>query len=189
MAELLDATTTEPPQSHNQRTGSYYPLATWLALRKDYIQGKGTLEPLCQKHGVVYDTAKTKSAEEDWTGQRRTWLERATKALVPPQEKELVTPPTQPQSASDTKLGQVERQLGKIDLLIEDSDDPKELNSLVQAKERLLNAWSLLTGFERPGIRRRSSKRSSYQSAQPIEPDPVPVQAIPARPLGWEYDG
>lgn len=72
------------------------------------------------------------------------------------------------------KQARVEAQLTRIDELLDDSDDYKEINALTQAKERLLNAWALLTGFPRPGVRRQSKGRSTPTDVQPIGLAPQP---------------
>lgn len=86
------------------------------------------------------------------------------------------------------KQRKVEVQLASIDRLLDASKDYKEINALTQAKERLLNAWALLTGFPRPGVRKQSKTRQTLSDVSPLglssasdTPSPS-VQQSPSQP-------
>jgi hypothetical protein len=122
---------------------------------------------------------------KDFDLKQQLELKRATE---PAREQEQALSQAAP-STQQGKLAKVEAQLEQVDDMLKECVSARDLSALTQAKERLLNAWSLLTGFERPGVRRRTKSRSGYQAVQPIEPDPEPSPAMPAKPLGWEYEG
>lgn len=56
--------------------------------------------------------------------------------------------------AQSEKLERVETQLARVDAMFEKCKTPRDMDMLARAKERLLNAWALLTGFPRPGVRK-----------------------------------
>lgn len=91
------------------------------------------------------------------------------------------------QTPIEAKIAQTEQQLARIDELLNEEQDWKAIDALTKAKDRLRSDWALLTGFERPGIRKASRQRRTAQDIQPLpSPDPVPV--VPDKPLGWEYE-
>jgi hypothetical protein len=82
----------------------------------------------------------------------------------------------------NAKVVRIESQLARLDEMLDESADYKEINALTQAKERLLNAWALLTGFPRPGVRRQSKTRSTPQDITPLGPSSgpdTPSQSVP----------
>jgi hypothetical protein len=111
---------------------------------------------------------------------------RRTAKLAAIERETLLKKLQQPTPLTEKEM-RVERQLKAVDDLLDDSDDPKEIASLTQAKERLLNMWSLITGHSK-----RKRPRQPIQDIQPIPVDPQPVYPTasvqPAKPLGWEYD-
>lgn len=109
---------------------------------------------------------------------RRLKAERALNAID--LAKALIDAMPEQQPLSD-KTGRVEKQLAKLDRLIDAANEAKELNALIQAKERLLNAWALLTGFPRPGTRKAPRTRSNGLAVDP-SPAPQPLVSTPAQP-------
>lgn len=81
------------------------------------------------------------------------------------------------QTPLSAKQRRIEAQLQRLDDLLDESEDYKEINALTQAKERLMGIWCRLTGFPREGVRKQSKSRSTLPDVQPLSPDPVsPVQ-------------
>jgi hypothetical protein len=97
----------------------------------------------------------------------------------------------QPLTPLQVRIKRTEAQLDQLDELIEDCS-AREYPALTQAKERLLKAWALLSGFPSPGVRKQTRQRQPLTDIQPIPVDPQPVYPTasvqPAKPLGWEYD-
>lgn len=67
----------------------------------------------------------------------------------------------------------------RIDELIDNTEDGLELSRLIQSKERLLDVWSLLTGYPRPGIRRAARRSNPLFEAQPAQPEVDPHEDPP----------
>lgn len=182
-------TTTEPPQARYRPTTEQR-----RNVREAYIQGKGSLRVLAERFGISFSTVKDWHFEEGWTELRNKYdansLAKLAKSIEPAAT--VVIAETPPVTTQAGKLAVVEKQLENVDKLLTECEDAKELNSLTQAKERLLNAWALLTGFERPGVRKAKRTRQTIADIQPIPAEPQPVYPTasvqPAKPLGWEYD-
>lgn len=86
--------------------------------------------------------------------------------------------PRMPETVTITEPlnGRVKRvgfQIERINRLIERTNNGKELAALVQALDRLYGIWCLLTGFERPGIRKPRKTRTV-----PVQPEPEPAQHV-----------
>jgi transposase-like protein len=151
------------------------------AVRACYVTGQGTVAWCARKHQVNEDTAYGWSDDEDWAELRTAFDEREAQRLV---ERTLpATPEPKPEPIragltpdQNQKLSQVEDQLSQIDRAIAEADQ-RSLPGLWKAKSMALDAWSLLTGFPRPGVRKQSRPSRSMPDLQPVVSSPEPVQA------------
>lgn len=134
------------------------------SVKLDYVQGKGSVRQCAARHSVCFQTANAWSRDEKWTALRRKFAEKANATLFDFDSKirstteQKQTPESAKPTTSNDKLSKVEKQLETIDKMIEEVYDVKELTSLLQAKERLLDMWSLLTGFPKPGVRKTTKR-------------------------------
>lgn len=150
------------------------------AVRQCYVTGQGTVAYCARQHGVVEDTAYGWSDDEDWGELRQAFDYREQARLI---EQTLpATPKQEPDPIragmsqdQHQKLEQVEAQLSQIDRAIAESDE-RSLPGLWKAKSMALDAWSLLTGFPRPGVRKQTKPGRNAPNLQPVvnQSDPVP---------------
>lgn len=141
-------------------------------LRNAYIAGEGSIRQLAELHGIPEDTVRNWCRREKWGGLRSKFDTRDNERLVSlaaPVPQRVIEAPAMAKTPAEAKLDAVEAQLKKVDRLMAESEDYKELEALSRAKERFLNQWCILTGFPRPGVRRQTKQKSS-QSFQPLEP-------------------
>ncbi len=109
--------------------------------------------------------------------QRSADVRRAAKLRAKEREA-LLAKLTDPRPLTDKQM-RVERQMARLDDLLDDTDDPKEINTLCQAKERLTGIWCRLTGFPREGVRKVSKGRSSLPDLMPVVSPIAPGQSLP----------
>jgi hypothetical protein len=120
---------------------------------------------------------------------RRAKLERAKQAealaLTLAQQ---VAEQTVAKPALRDKAAILELQIGKVDELLAEATDAKEIGVLAMAKERFINTWGYITGHEKPPTAKTRRQRQPIQDIQPIPAMIEPVPVVPSKPLGWEYD-
>jgi transposase-like protein len=178
--------TTEPNQASTElepvRQARAKPTpAQKRAVRECYITGQGSVAFCARKHGVSEDTAYGWSDDDEWGDLRRAFdyreQERLTERTRPAEPKPGPDPIRAAMSTSQQqKLDQVEDQLTKLDEAMGRADE-RSLPGLWKAKSMALDAWSLLTGFPRPGVRKQSRPSRSIPDLQPVVSAPEPVQA------------
>lgn len=157
-------TATEPkaPPKH-------YALSTKMALKSDYIQGKGSLRDLAIKHSVAETRAYAWSKEEKWGPARKAWIDAQDRRLNAPPEpmpaQPLIVQET-PQS-SNSRVDEINKRIDEVTGAMADAVLPKDVQALSMALDRLYNIWSLLTGHPRPGVRKEVKGRSKVTYAQP----------------------
>jgi hypothetical protein len=70
---------------------SSIPIEKWIAIETDYIQGKGTVDELAVRHGMVISTVRNRCFGHRWHSKRKEFIERSRQnaistqpGLVPP---------------------------------------------------------------------------------------------------------
>jgi hypothetical protein len=61
----------------------------------------------------------------------------------------------------NTRIGQIETKIDQTLAAYEKAKEPRDLQSLALALDKLWRTWALLTGHETPGIRRSKTRRDS----------------------------
>ena len=173
----------EAPQAsegQTQSSGERYPLKTWLAVRKDFIAGLGSVNDCCKLPGVNYQTAKTRAFKEQWVKLRDAAIARQM-AQDEPQPVEPTQPtPAPPKDVADPfreeSLARVRKQLTTLDLLFETESekpnpDTKRLKELSDSIKSLSIREFDLSGRLKSGTMRPKAERSPRQSAnvQPLD--------------------
>lgn len=145
---VVNSTTESPPKNRRK-----WPLETRRKVRNAYITGKGSVLACAQLFGVPQDTAQDWADLEDWTQLRRDFETQELQKILPASPE---TPPSPPQDATTQtgKLAVVEEQLKQLDEIMKGCTNPDTIRKLWDAKNRALDAWALLTGFPRPGVRK-----------------------------------
>lgn len=151
----------------------HYPLALKLAFKRDFIHGKGTAEALAHKHRVSYHTARQWVADGKWTKTRALWLKKQemmdeTAVAVPAPE----TPEQVAKQTLSDRVKIIESRIREGEESLANAADAKEFQALCIGLEKLYSIWSLLTGHERPGVRRPQRSKRSMPSMQGLpQPD------------------
>ena len=158
---------TDPVQTP-LRPPKQFPLATWLALKADYVHGKGAIADLCRKYGLSRDRAYKRSGRENWSDLRDKYMEAQNRKLETAEQDGQAPAPKPPsdgqvQTRADKVLSQID-QLDRAISVCSAVDYPK----LADAKAKL---WGLI--FPKPGTIRKNRKPIN-QTIEPIEPVPVP---------------
>jgi len=138
-------------------------LAEKLKLRKAYVRGEGSLEALCAKQHISYQTAHVWSTAEKWPKLKMAYDKQELLKLIGAVENE------QPRNNGGTIT---ERQLEMVNYSILACDDANEIAKLTRAKLDLQEAlWIERNGFK-PGTQ-RPSRRGNNRAAIPT-PEPQP---------------
>jgi len=175
-----------PPQAQSQPTPrpSRPTQAQRRAVRKAYIEGRGTLPVLCQQFGLAYGTVKTWCTKEDWQSLRADFDKRTLEAGMPPPV--APAPPAQPQSPLQAQISRIESQLSEIEGRMRGCENPKSLADFSAAHARLFDAWCTLTGTPRPGVRKQPKGQARglpiftpTESATPPVVVPLPAPEVP----------
>ena len=63
------------------------------------------------------------------------------------------------------------KQITRLEQLMEDEDDAGTLSKLATAHQKLFDAWMVLTGTPRPGVRKtgRKERQTAMPTPQPVE--------------------
>jgi len=162
----------QQPETSPAPTHRHHPLSVWLAIRNEFVTGKGSLDSLCSKHGISMNTAKPRSIREKWTEKREQWLARQLAKTEP----ETVTTPEQPKS--DTDPGSLQARIETIQTRIQEgeaalgqAENGKEFQSIATGLKNLYEIWSLLTGHEKPGIRKSNLPKRKTLTLPTPEPE------------------
>ena len=146
------------------------PLATWNEMRRQFVEGEGTIVNLCQKAGALPCTAYARARREGWTRLRREREKAQLAALVPSVPAVPEIPPT-PENEMTQKLRRLESQLARLDDKLDTEEDAAKLDRLASAKTRLFGQWQILRGVPLPGSRHPAKERPKPQvTTQPISP-------------------
>lgn len=163
-------TSTEPVLTQDQP--KHHPLSFWLALRQEFVTGKGSLDWLCTKHGVSMNTAKPRCTREKWVEKRTAWLIRQQAKLEPTPE------PAPQQPKIDADITGLEQRISIIGLRIQEgeaalgqAENGKEFQSIATGLTHLYGIWALLTGHEKPGIRKTKPAKSRSGTVPVPEPE------------------
>lgn len=118
-------------------------------------------------------------------GRRGNAILQARRLNPPPQEEPKQIPlskPLQLQSKPiDLRVRTIDKMIDRTTRNFLSTDDPREMQALAMALDRLLGSWSLLTGHPRPGVRRvtKDSNRSPGPAFSPQDhedpPSPEPL--------------
>lgn len=144
--------------------------ASKLAIKTDYVHGLGNLRTLADRHNLNQTTVFGWCQDEDWVGQRQRWLESQDKKLTQP-EPEPAPQPAQVTASLDPRARQIETLIDKAITAFELADEPREMQALAQALDRLYQTWALLTGHEKPGIRKTKPAKSRSGTVPVPEPE------------------
>lgn len=176
----MDSTETEPKPFRVIR--GQWPIETQLLLRKEYITGQGSLPALCEKHRIPFKTAVEWHKDGEWTKKRKQWVEQKKRNF----DRQLTYPGTdspesvsQPEQMQDitpqtpvARAQRIDRLITKAEAALENALDAREMQAAAMALDRLYSTWSLLTGHERPGVRKAQRPRRG-----PVDLDGMPSAA------------
>lgn len=139
----------------------HWPLETRLLLRKEYITGKGSLPALCEKHRIPLNTAEEWQGDGEWTKHRTSWR-KAHEARLTRQE---ITGEALPETTEQREIKGLDERVNEVEKMIDEATqafstavDAREMQAVAMTLDRLYTTWSLLTGHERPGIRKPSNR-------------------------------
>lgn len=151
-------------------------------VRECYVTGQHSLSVCAQKHGVSEHTAYNWSDQEDWGDLRRAFDYQEQERLLSRTKPAEPTPQptiTYPKGSQQDKLLAIETQLEQLDTALKECDE-KSYASLWKAKSLALDAWALLTGFPRPGVRRPSKNRPTLTDVSPLGLSSAPDTPSPS---------
>lgn len=83
--------------------------------------------------------------------------------------------PTQPIAVDETaikvasRVQEIESQLDLVTSKLLKAREPRDVQALAMALDRLYGIWSLLTGHPRPGVRRDVKRRGPSSFASPVD--------------------
>lgn len=83
-------------------------------------------------------------------------------------------PPPPKELAKDARVRALDGLIQKTIERFKESTEPRDMQALAMALDRLLGSWSLLTGHPRPGTARPSKRGSAPSSFQALEPEITP---------------
>lgn len=173
-AAVIQETTNSPLASQlstNTPPPKYYPLATKLKCRNDFISGKGKLPELASKYGINLMTMQSWSCADKWTRRRKQYMQRAAARFEAQGETPNDDAPL-PANPNDTngRIREVEGQIQQIATAMREAKSGRELRDLAMAQKLVLDSWSLLTGHPRPGTRRQARKGGSSRQSSDFGP-------------------
>ena len=149
-----------------------YPLAQWLKVRNLYITGHGSLSELALKHGMSEATVQTKALDEKWTTKRKAWMDREQARLEPRPE-----PATSPEPATvetdslQERVRIIQTRIQEGETALGQAENGKEFQSIATGLTHLYGIWALLTGHEKPGIRKTKPAKSRSGTVPVPEPE------------------
>jgi hypothetical protein len=115
-------------------------------------------------------SARTRFERQQAAKEREAVIDRAVDRLMEPVEKAIAEREDSTKALS-RKLARLERQLDRLDGLIDDTDEPPALRDLTNARARLFDQWAHLAGIPKPGSR-RPGREPRARMAPPAEPTP-----------------
>lgn len=130
-----------------------HPPALRLAIKADYVHGLADLRSLSVKYGVPEDTIYGWSGQDNWPEQRHVWMQNQDRKLTQPKPE----PEPQPIPAGyslDPRARKVEEMIEQTEKAYQNTDEPREMQALATALDRLYQTWSLLTGHAKPAPRK-----------------------------------
>jgi hypothetical protein len=159
---------------------------TWIAVREDYIRGRGSLSTVARKHGLKRGSVEKRARKEDWTGLRREFEARQLEKIIPPMLPSLPPVPVAPGGVvssmwlaerqelyyrENTALLDKARKLLDAKLSEQNGGSADSLAKLTSALSGIVTAESQLLGLR---DRRRDKRRSrAWTDVMPIEPIPA----------------
>lgn len=165
--------TDKPP---NTRRKPYSGLER-LQAKTLYIRGAGSLRVLSEKTGISIEALKDWSQAEGWTDLREEYERRQIAKLLGPDP---TTPPVvQTPENQAPPVNQSERlsaQMREIEEQMRGMTNADSLSKLAMAHSKLFDAWCVLTGTPRPGVRKVGKLgRLVSPVTQPTEPTEATV--------------
>jgi hypothetical protein len=82
-----------------------------------------------------------------------------------------IPPNPQDQAAKrlESRVQEVDGQIDSVTRKLSKATEPRDMQALAMALDRLYGIWSLLTGHPRPGVRKDKPKRSIQTYGNPTE--------------------
>ena len=143
-----------------------------------YLRGEGSIRAISERFNLAFNTVQEWTDKEDWNQLREDYEKAIVERILNETKPATETIPDKilDNTTQAAKLAQVEEQLRAIDEDLKLAS-PKDKPGLWKAKSMALDAWSLLTGFPRPGVRKQSRPSRSMPDLQPVVSSPEQVQA------------
>ena len=165
----------------------HHQLEVKKAVRRDYVEGKGSVKAIAERHSLAVDTVRTWLKAGHWTDLRREKEQADIAALIAPHgpiaQPAPITPI--PEQSAVAMLATVNQQIAQVDDMIAEARDWRAIEALSRVKDRLISQWALLTGHPSPGTRKVRSGRppAPIASSVPVQsPSSPTVQSQPVSP-------
>jgi transposase-like protein len=145
-----------------------HPLATWLAMRKEYLAGEGSLRIIALKHGVPAATVQSRAKHEKWSVARATRFRHLQQQDEAPFAPTPQLPPSSTQIPVPTEIQRIEAQIARLNDLLDIESDARCLDKLTVSLTRLHERRRILLGIPLPGSNRPTRKPSRPQASRDL---------------------
>ncbi len=173
IVESMEETVTEIlPSNNNDKPQEHYTLADWLSLKRDFIQGKGSLQKLCERHDFSYGTAKNRCATEKWDAKRAAYIKAVEAKMgfgdIAENAASLVA-----KEPVDSELAITLRQLEMVNNALLMSIASRDIADLSKAKATLVETLHILRHGGKPPTLAKPSSKPSRRASDFIPPTPA----------------
>jgi hypothetical protein len=108
-----------------------------------------------QLHSRITTANARLLALKSWEVRRQAAKEREAVAVEPLPE------PPKPENPLETRAREIEMMIDQTMKAYVEADLPRDKQALAMSLDRLFGTWALLTGHERPGVRRSAKPRAT----------------------------
>lgn len=163
-----------PQPTPVKRPGAQHiPMATWFAIKRDYITGKfASIASAARAHNVNLETVRNHAKAERWAIARGNHFAKLEANLTNPQpEIPQDPPPTKPENTLPQDVQRIDRQIDRFNNLLDTATDARDIEKLTLAITRLHERKRIMLGIPLPG-----SQRPSRKPARPVARDIVMIE-------------
>jgi transposase-like protein len=150
-----------------------------IKARAAYVQGKGSARVVAGLFGLNAETVQDWITDEGWVDMRADYDKRQLEKLLAPPTPAPAIP--QEQSSGNRQVDRLSGQMRAIEEQMEGMTNADSLAKLAMAHSKLFDAWCVLTGTPRPGVRKVAKPGRSL--APIVAPTESTAQAVESQPL------